>query len=131
MNSDDTRVHRRRSPICSLTVSARKQWLAAKHFCEDATDTPDIDRARVLLEGEHDFGCAIPPVGSGKQGERGRTKIVKATRLRAWRKRVSDSAMTDEGRTDLVATYSVMKVLLSLATFGGGRAERARPKSQS
>jgi hypothetical protein len=23
-----------------------------------------------------------------------------------------------------------MKVLLSLATFGGGRAERARPKSQ-
>ena len=30
-----------------------------------------------------------------------------------------------------MATYSVMNVLLSLATFGGGRAERARPKSQS
>ena len=32
---------------------------------------------------------------------------------------------------DLVATYSVINVLLSLATLGGGRAERARPKSQS
>lgn len=32
--------------------------------------------------------------------------------------------------TYLVATYSVMKVLLSLAAFGGLRAERARPKSQ-
>ena len=29
-----------------------------------------------------------------------------------------------------VATYSVMKVALSLARLGGGRAERARPKSQ-
>jgi hypothetical protein len=32
---------------------------------------------------------------------------------------------------NLVATYSVMKVLLSFATFGGGRADRARPKSQT
>ena len=32
--------------------------------------------------------------------------------------------------TDLVATYSVMNVLLSFATLGGGRADRARPKSQ-
>lgn len=32
---------------------------------------------------------------------------------------------------DLVATYSVMNVLLSLATLGGGRADRARPKSQT
>lgn len=31
----------------------------------------------------------------------------------------------------LVATYSVIKVLLSFATSGGGRAERARPKSQT
>ena len=30
----------------------------------------------------------------------------------------------------LVATYSVIKVLVS-STFGGGNAERARPKSQS
>ena len=30
-----------------------------------------------------------------------------------------------------MATYSVMNVLLSLATLGGGRADRARPKSQS
>ncbi len=47
--------------------------------------------------------------------------------------RISDSAAQETERrgTDLVATYSVMKVLLSLATFGGGRAERASPKSQS
>ena len=30
-----------------------------------------------------------------------------------------------------MATYSVMNVLLSLAKFGGGRAERARPKSHN
>lgn len=31
----------------------------------------------------------------------------------------------------LVATYSVMNVLPSFAIFGGGLAERAKPKSQS
>lgn len=31
----------------------------------------------------------------------------------------------------LVATYSVMKVLLSLAKLGGGVADRAKPKSHS
>lgn len=36
----------------------------------------------------------------------------------------------EEGKTCRVATYSVMNVLLSFATFGGGRAERAKPKSQ-
>ncbi len=38
--------------------------------------------------------------------------------------------MTSGARYHRVATYSVMKVLLS-STLGGGRAERARPKSQS
>ena len=43
----------------------------------------------------------------------------------------SDSRLGEWGCTHRVATYSVMNVLLSLATFGGGRADRARPKSQS
>jgi hypothetical protein len=35
------------------------------------------------------------------------------------------------GCTHRVAAYSVMKVLLSSATLGGGHADRARPKSRS
>ncbi len=33
--------------------------------------------------------------------------------------------------TDLVATYSVMNVLPSFSNPGGGRADRARPKSHN
>ena len=43
-----------------------------------------------------------------------------------------ENGMDDEcGEVEYrVATYSVMKVVLSLVRLGGGRAERARPKSQ-
>ena len=43
----------------------------------------------------------------------------------------SDVRIDGNENTHRVATYSVMNVLLSFATFGGGRADRARPKSQS
>lgn len=42
---------------------------------------------------------------------------------------ISEDPIIDN--TYRVATYSVMNVLLSLATFGGGRADRASPKSQT
>lgn len=40
-------------------------------------------------------------------------------------------SMTSGARYHRVATYSVMKVAASLEEEGGGREERARPKSQT
>ena len=89
------------------TVSAGEEGLAAEHLSEHAADGPHVYGSGVLFEGEHDFGGAIPSA----------EEIV---------------ARRHEDRRvpHLVATYSVMNVLLS-STFGGGRADRARPKSQS
>ena len=44
-----------------LTVLAREQRLALKHFSENASCTPDIDRDVVLLPCEHDFGRPVVP----------------------------------------------------------------------
>ena len=89
------------------TVSAGEEGLAAEHLSEHAADGPHVYGSGVLFEGEHDFGGAIPSA----------EEIV---------------ARRHEDRRvpHLVATYSVMNVLLS-STFGGGRADRASPKSQS
>lgn len=43
------------------TVSARKERPAAEHLRHNAPYAPDVDRARVLLEGEHDLRGAVPP----------------------------------------------------------------------
>ena len=42
------------------TISARKKRPAAKHLRHDAPYTPDVDRARVFLEGQHDLRGAVP-----------------------------------------------------------------------
>lgn len=113
----DTR--RRKEGICGRTISAWEEGLAAEHFRKDTTDAPDIDCAGVFFEGEHDFRCTVPPARIG-------TEIVSAESSG-----LGGHPIARRANANLVATYSVMKVLLSLATLGGGRAERARPKSQS
>lgn len=99
----------RKKETRQLTISARKQGFPAQHLCEDTPDGPHVDCAGVLFEGEHDFWGAVPSVQLQDQVHNRQEKT----------------------RTYRVATYSVIKVLLSFATLGGGRAERARPKSQS
>ena len=94
-----------------LTVASREQRFPAKHLGEDAAHAPDINRTRILLESEHHFGSTIPSVRKSHVSDGSGTKPV-------WKKGY------------LVATYSVMKVLVS-STFGGGRADLARPKSHS
>ena len=60
-----------------------------------------------------------------------KVSITSGARYHLREKMKLDGKRRREGQaTDLVATYSVMKVLLSFATLGGGRADRARPKSQ-
>jgi hypothetical protein len=97
-------VPRRQTP---LTVASGEHGFPAEHLCQHTADAPHVDRARVLFKRQHDLGGAIPPEDA------------------------SDAGLGGSGATHRVATYSVMNVLLSLATFGGGRADRARPKSQS
>lgn len=43
----------------------------------------------------------------------------------------ADTVIVTGTRTDLVATYSVIKVLPSFSKPGGGRVDRARPKSHN
>ncbi len=43
------------------TVSARKKRPAAEHLRHDASYTPDVDRACVFLESEHNLRGTVPP----------------------------------------------------------------------
>ena len=52
---------RRETEEAIRTVSTRKEWPPAEHLRHDAPYTPDVDRARVFLEGEHDLRGAVPP----------------------------------------------------------------------
>lgn len=43
-----------------LTILAGEKRLSAEHFSKNATDRPDVNGLGVLLEGQHDFGRAVP-----------------------------------------------------------------------
>jgi hypothetical protein len=44
-------------------VLSGEQWLSLKHFCDDTTDTPDIDRNVIFLPGYHDLWRTVVPGG--------------------------------------------------------------------
>jgi len=88
-----------------LTISAGEERFAAQHFGKYASYWPHINSTGILFEREHDFWGSIPSIHN-----------------------LNSCPMRGTEQAYRVATYSVMSVL-SLARFGGGRAERARPKS--
>lgn len=45
----------------SHTISSGEEWLSTQHLSKDAAHAPDVDRARVLLEGQHNLWSAVPP----------------------------------------------------------------------
>ena len=44
-----------------MIVLTRKEWLAAEHFCKDASHTPYVNSLGILFERQHDFRRSIPP----------------------------------------------------------------------
>lgn len=92
------------------TVAAGEERRPTEHFGEYASDRPHVNCASVLFESKHDFRRAVPSATD---------HYSTGFTWKRW------------NGTHRVATYSVKKLLLSFAIFGGGRADLARPKSHS
>lgn len=135
---------KRRSTQRGQKNGSPKPSLRSRLWCHLRTPTARkaLDHKATIAKGGHQSEVRVPtptPRSPCPQSPVKETKIELQKRgkskVRAGRNpsktQMPGGAEEEESNSYLVATYSVMNVELSLATFGGGRADRASPKSQT